>query len=163
MRTLFDALRSLVYMAGFVLLWGWMALSVRAYDERLGVVLPAWTSWFGIPLMSLGGILALLCAATFVVRGRGTPAPFDAPRRFVAAGPYKYVRNPMYIGGWVLLLGLGLYLHSVSILILSAGGLLLAHAFVVLYEEPTLRKKFGSGYRDYCNAVRRWIPGPHHT
>ena|SRR5215469_4820147 len=112
MRTLFDALRALVYVAGFVFFWGWMALGVRKYDPRLGIVLPGWTNKLGISLMFIGGLLALLCAGTFVVRGRGTPAPFDAPRRFVAVGPYKYVRNPMYIGGAIVLCGLGLYLQS---------------------------------------------------
>ena len=158
MRTLFDALRALVYMIGFVFFWGWVALGVRRYDRSLGIVLPAWTEKLGIPLLLIGGVIALLCAGTFVVRGRGTPAPFDAPRQFVAAGPYKYVRNPMYIGAWIVLCGLGLYLDSLSILLMTLAALLLAHLFVVLYEEPTLREKFGARYADYCHSVPRWIP-----
>jgi protein-S-isoprenylcysteine O-methyltransferase Ste14 len=158
MRTLFDALRALAYMTGFVFLWGWLALGVRRYDRSLGIVLPAWTGLLGIPVMLVGGIFALLCAGAFVVRGRGTPAPFDAPRQFVAVGPYKYVRNPMYIGAWIVLLGFGLYLHSFSILLMSLAGLLLAHLFVVFYEEPSLREKFGPTYEGYCNSVPRWIP-----
>jgi len=158
MRTLFDALRALVYMTGFVLLWGWIALGARAYDRNLGIVLPAWTGMLGPLFMLIGGIFALLCAGTFVLWGRGTPAPFDAPRRFVVVGPYKYVRNPMYIGGWMVLFGFGLYLHSFSILLMSLAALLLAHLFVILYEETHLRDKFGVTYVDYCNSVPRWIP-----
>ncbi len=158
MRMLFDALRALVYTTGFVFLWGWIALGVRAYDRSLGIALPAWTAMLGILFMLVGGIFALLCAGTFVARGRGTPAPFDAPRQFVAGGPYKYVRNPMYIGGWIVLSGFGLYLHSFSILLLSLAMLLLAHLFVVFYEEPNLREKFGPTYEGYCNSVPRWIP-----
>jgi len=166
MRTLFDAIRALVYVTGFVFLWGWIALSVRRYDLGLGIVLPEWTEQLGISFMLIGGMLALLCVGTFVVRGRGTPAPFDAPRQFVAAGPYRYVRNPMYIGAWIVLSGFGLYLHSLSILLMALAALLLAHLFVVLYEEPTLREKFGAPYESYCSSVSVGFPrlrGPKET
>jgi protein-S-isoprenylcysteine O-methyltransferase Ste14 len=145
-------------MTGFVFLWGWIALGARGYDRNLGIVLPAWTGMLGTLFMLIGGIFALLCAGTFVLWGRGTPAPFDAPRRFVAVGPYKYVRNPMYIGGWIVLFGFGMYLHSFSILLMSLTALLLAHLFVILYEEPHLRDRFGATYLDYCNSAPRWIP-----
>src|SRR5215470_1523330 len=149
MRTLFDALRALVYVTGFVYLWGWMALSVRKYDLGLGINLPAGTEKVGIPFMLIGGMIMLLSVGTFVVRGRGTPAPFDAPRQFVPVGPYRYVRNPMYIGAWIVLTGFGLYLHSPSILLMALAALLLAHLFVIFYEEPTLREKFGAPYESY--------------
>ena len=158
MRTLFNALRALIYVTGFVFFWGWVALGVRKYDLSLGFILPAWTRKVGISLMLIGGMLAVLCVGTFIVRGRGTPAPFDAPRQFVAVGPYTYVRNPMYIGAWIVLSGFGLYLHSLSILLMASAVLLLAHCFVVLYEEPALREKFGAPYASYCNTVSRWIP-----
>ncbi len=159
MRTLFIALRGFSYMACFALLWGWVALGVRGFDVGFGVVLPAWAGTLGTSFMALGGLLAVLCVGTFAVRGRGTPALFDAPREFVAVGPYRYVRNPMYIGGGTVLVGFGLYLHSISILILCLAWFLLFHLVVVLYEEPTLKDKFGAAYQEYCQAVRRWIPG----
>ncbi len=158
MRALFDALRSLVYMTASVSFWGWIALGLRRYDHRLGIVLPAGTGSVGILFMVVGGAIALVCAGAFVLRGRGTPAPFDAPRQFVAVGLYKYVRNPMYIGGWFVLAGFGLYLQSFSILLMSLAILLLAHLFVVFYEEPTLRERFGSVYDAYCGSVSRWKP-----
>ena len=158
MRAALDALRTLVYATGFTLFWGWIALRVRSYDADLGIVLPHWTRGFGIPLMVIGGIVALTCAGTFVVVGQGTPAPFDAPRRFVAVGPYKYVRNPMYVGGLIVFFGFGLYLRSFSVLLLSFGVFLLLHLFVTLYEEPNLRNRFGLSYEDYCRHVNRWIP-----
>ncbi len=158
MRAAFDALRTLVYASGFFLFWGWIAMGVRVYDRNLGIVLPDWTRGLGIPFMVVGGILALLCVGTFVVVGQGTPAPFDPPRRFVAVGPYKYVRNPMYIGGLIVFLGFGLYLHSFSILLLSVAVFFLLHLFVILYEEPNLRNRFSLSYEGYCASVRRWIP-----
>jgi protein-S-isoprenylcysteine O-methyltransferase Ste14 len=69
--------------------------------------LPEWTRALGIALLAAGGTLALACITTFVTRGEGTPAPLDPPRKFVAAGPYKFVGNPMYIGGCIMLFGFG--------------------------------------------------------
>jgi protein-S-isoprenylcysteine O-methyltransferase Ste14 len=97
---------------------------------------------------------------TFVVRGRGTPAPFDPPRQFVATGPYRYVRNPMYVGAMLIFGGLSLYLRWLAVLGFTAGWLLLIHAFVVFIEEPGLRDRFGATYEDYCHRVHRWLPRP---
>jgi len=158
MKTLFLALRSVIYMSGFLLLFAWIALRVRAFDQIYGASLPAATVIPGAILGTCGAILVLSCAGVFISRGRGTPALFDAPRVFVAIGPYKYVRNPMYIGGLVLLLGFGLYTRSISILFLTVLLFPLFHLLVLLYEEPTLTRKFGSSYLEYLRAVRRWIP-----
>src|SRR5262249_46455685 len=95
----------------------------------------------------------------FTFRGRGTPAPFDAPRVFVASGPYRFVRNPMYLGAAGVIAGAGLFLGSPAILLLAVGFLLLAHGFVMLYEEPALRARFGESYTRYPRSARRWIPG----
>jgi protein-S-isoprenylcysteine O-methyltransferase Ste14 len=158
MKTLFLALRSIIYMTGFLLLWGWIALRVRAFDQRFGLSLPAAAELPGAILVVLGAVLGLACAGVFISRGRGTPAIFDAPRAFVAIGPYRYVRNPMYIGGLLLLIGFGLYERSISILFLALLSFTLVHLFVVFYEEPTLTRKFGSSYQEYLRTVGRWIP-----
>ena len=68
------------------------------------------------------------------------------------------VRNPIYIGQVAVLVGLGLYLRSVSILVFALLWFVLLHLFVLYLEEPNLRKKFGATYEGYCQAVRRWIP-----
>ena len=158
MKTLFLALRSVLYMAGFLFFFGWIALRVRSLDRSFGVSLPAASEIPGAILLVIGATLGLACAGVFISRGRGTPAIFDAPRAFVAIGPYKYVRNPMYIGGLVLLIGFGLYERSISILFLALLLFPLVHLFVLFYEEPTLTRKFGSSYQEYRRAVRRWIP-----
>lgn len=158
MRTFLIAFRTIFYMSGFVFLWGWLAFRVRAYDPGFGIALPAWTKLPGLILIFAGGVLALTCGGLFTVRGQGTPAIFDAPRQFVAMGPYKLVRNPMYIGAWSMLAGFGLYLQSLSIVLFGLLFLVLAHLFVVFYEEPGLARRFGSSYEAYCKAVPRWIP-----
>jgi protein-S-isoprenylcysteine O-methyltransferase Ste14 len=133
---------------------------LRRFDLALGGPLPAWTDALGLPLLAVGGSVALWCIGTFVVQGHGTPAPFDAPRRFVAAGPYRYARNPMYIGGALLLLGLGLDQSSPAIVLFVPAWWMLCHLLVILYEEPVLRSKFGCDYDAYCQRTPRWIPWP---
>jgi protein-S-isoprenylcysteine O-methyltransferase Ste14 len=157
-KTVFIAVRALIVMAAFLWLWAWVALGLRRYDRRYGLQLPEWTRWLAVPVMLAGASLAVACVATFVVIGRGTPAPFDPPRQFVAVGPYRCVRNPMYIGGALLLAGFALYLPSGAALIFCLPWLLLAHIFVLAYEEPALRRKFGAPYETYCRTVPRWIP-----
>jgi len=104
-----------------------------------------------------GALLAGLCIATFVTTGRGTPAPFDPPREFVASGPYRYVRNPMCVGAAAVMLGAGLAVSTPSIVLLALAFLLTMHLFVVVYEERTLAGKFGVSYRRYCASVHRWL------
>jgi protein-S-isoprenylcysteine O-methyltransferase Ste14 len=158
--TLWTALRAAVYATGFVVLWAWLAFWAHRQDGRLGVFLPETLAPVGVGVMLLGAALALWCIATFVVRGRGTPAPFDAPRAFVASGPYRWVRNPMYVGGFLLLAGYALCAGSVAALGVALAMLLAAHVFVLVYEEPTLEARFGASYLDYKRATRRWVPGP---
>lgn len=106
-----------------------------------------------------GGALAVWCILSFAVIGRGTPAPFDPPRRLVVRGPYRYVRNPMYLGAGLALAGAALFYQSSVLLAYAGVFLLLLHLFVLGYEEPTLRKTFGQDYEAYCLQVRRWWPG----
>jgi protein-S-isoprenylcysteine O-methyltransferase Ste14 len=109
--------------------------------------------------LTLAGVgLALWCAFTFAVLGRGTPLPFDPPRRLVIAGPYRWVRNPMAIGAGSALVGVGLFYKSLPFLIFAVLFVLGIHTFVVLYEEPTLRRAFGAEYLAYCRKVNRWLP-----
>jgi len=112
----------------------------------------------GLALVGLGGALALWCIATFALVGQGTPAPFDPPRKLVAAGPYRWVRNPMYIGAGAALTGAALFYQSAALVAFAAGFIVAAHMFVVLFEEPTLERTFGARYADYRNAVPRWMP-----
>ena len=158
MKRLWTAMRALVYTGLFVWLWGWVALSLRPYDERLGGALGAWAVPLGWVVIAAGAALAASCISVFILRGRGTPAPFDAPRQVVAAGPYGLVRNPMYLGGFLVLSGFGLVQRSPAIAIFSALWLLVVHLAVVCLEEPDLRRKFGSSYEDYRRAVPRWLP-----
>lgn len=155
---LFVILRAVLYAVGFVLLWWWLAVLMRPFDARLTVTIPAWALPFGWALVVLSAVVTFWCVSTFATRGRGTPAPFDPPREFVAMGPYRYVRNPMYIGAAGVILGAGLIVRSPSIVGLAVLFLVFFHLFVLLYEEPTLESRFGEPYRHYKSSVHRWIP-----
>jgi protein-S-isoprenylcysteine O-methyltransferase Ste14 len=114
--------------------------------------------WLALPFWLIGlGILAW-CAADFVRKGQGTPAPVDAPKQLVVSGLYHFVRNPMYVG--VLLFAAGNVLWYGSPVM--AGYMLFLwlafQVFILLYEEPHLRKVFGVEYLEYCQSVPRWLP-----
>lgn len=156
----FTMLRSAIYSAGFVWLWTWLAMIARTYDDRLPVALPLWLRPVGFVLAAAGAMLAATCIATFAIRGRGTPAPFDPPREFVASGPYRYVRNPMYLGAAAVILGAGLVVQSPSIVLLAFAFLAITHLFVVIHEEPALAREFGASYEQYRSSVHRWLIWP---
>ncbi len=112
----------------------------------------------GMLLGTAGAALALSCIIAFVFVGRGTPAPFDPPRRLVVQGPYRFVRNPMYIGAGFALAGAALFYQSFGLLGYMGVLFLVTHLFVAAYEEPTLRRTFGKEYMEYCERTGRWWP-----
>jgi len=112
----------------------------------------------GLIPFTLGACVSLWCVKDFVVRGRGTPAPFDPPTRLVLQGPYRYVRNPMYVGLFLMLIGEAILYTSFFVLLYSLFFVAAAHIFVIFYEEPTLKRKFGESYEQYLESVPRWLP-----
>ncbi len=112
----------------------------------------------GVVIGSAGAAVAAWCVYTFAVVGRGTPAPFDPPRKLVMRGPYRFVRNPMYFGAGLALLGGALVYESVQLLVYTLLFMLITHLFVLGYEEPALRRTFGDAYETYCRQTGRWWP-----
>jgi protein-S-isoprenylcysteine O-methyltransferase Ste14 len=112
----------------------------------------------GTVMGAAGAAVALSCILTFALVGKGTPAPFDPPRRLVVRGPYRVVRNPMYLGAGLALGGAALFYQSLALAGYAGLFLLTMHVFVVTYEEPTLRQTFGNDYEAYCGQVGRWWP-----
>jgi protein-S-isoprenylcysteine O-methyltransferase Ste14 len=112
----------------------------------------------GLVLMAVGAALLFWCFGEFVVRGRGTPAPYDPPKKLVTTGLYRFVRNPMYIALVMALGGEALFFGSRSLWIYAAAAWLAFHLRILLYEEPALRRLFGAEYETYRAAVPRWIP-----
>jgi protein-S-isoprenylcysteine O-methyltransferase Ste14 len=115
-------------------------------------------TWLGAVLMALGAAIYFRCAWEFAVRGLGTPAPIAPTKFLVTTALHRYVRNPMYLGVATLIVGEGTLFRSFHVAEYAAAMLFTAHVFVVLYEEPTLRRQFGESYEQYLREVPRWIP-----
>ena len=115
-------------------------------------------AYLAFPLWVMGGIILLWSFWNFLIEGHGTPAPIDPPKELVVAGFYRYVRNPMYVGIFLILLGHFLWFKFVWLLVYLVIAFVTVHLFVTLYEEPTLKQKFGAAYEDYLKRVPRWIP-----
>ncbi len=125
--------------------------------ELFGVRAGGWR-FLGLAPLAAGVALYVRCAWGFTVEGRGTPAPFDPPKEFVAGGPYRYVRNPMYVAATLALVGEAWLFGSGLLLAYAALVFSFFHVWVVVYEEPTLRRAFGGSYEKYLERVPRWVP-----
>ncbi len=112
----------------------------------------------GLAPMAIGVAIYFWCAWDFASTGKGTPAPIDPPKHLVARGLYRYVRNPMYLGVLLTLLGGAWFFSSWALVIYAAIVITWQHLFVVFYEEPALKRKFGESYSDYVARTPRWIP-----
>ena len=115
-------------------------------------------SYLAFPLWLIGVAILLWCFWDFLVKGRGTPAPIDPPKELVVSGLYNYVRNPMYVGVFLVIIGHFLWFGFWSLLIYAAIVFIAFHSFVTFYEEPNLKNRFGATYEDYLRRVPRWIP-----
>jgi protein-S-isoprenylcysteine O-methyltransferase Ste14 len=150
------ALRSFLFLiiapgtvAGYIPL----ALLRRGPQIETGVL-----AYLAFPFWAIGLSILLWSFWNFLAQGRGTPAPIDPPKELVAVGFYRYVRNPMYVGIFLILLGHFLWFKYLWLLVYLGVVFLFFHLFVTLYEEPTLKRKFGASYENYLKKVPRWIP-----
>lgn len=153
------ALKSLLFLiAAPGMVAGYIPLVLLPRDPRVDT---GPLAFLAFPLWGIGIVMLLWCFWDFLVKGRGTPAPIDPPKELVATGFYRYVRNPMYVGVLLILVGHFLWFGSLWMIAYAALALVIVHLFVTGYEEPTLKKKFGEAYEDYLKKVPRWIPRLH--
>jgi protein-S-isoprenylcysteine O-methyltransferase Ste14 len=130
------------------------------------LVLTGWDAYeVPVPLRVIGGVVTALGAAfliqafaRFVVEGLGTPAPVAPPERLVVGGIYRWVRNPMYVAVTATILGQALLLGRIALVIYAGVFWALTASFVRWYEEPNLRRRFGTEYDEYLQAVPGWLP-----
>jgi protein-S-isoprenylcysteine O-methyltransferase Ste14 len=155
------AVASMAVGAAFLALWFWLLPHWLGFHvDTEGAARWRWIA--AVPAIS-GFAVALRCIWDFGWTGHGTPAPVAPPRRLVVVGLYRYVRNPMYLGflvGWAGLWVIFGRANRTAIVVASVI-VLSVILFVPLHEEPTLRKKFGAEYEEYCRNVRRWVPRIH--
>jgi len=152
---------SLLVGAAFLGLWFWLLPAWLGF--KVDTAGAARWRWLAAVPSVLGFAVALRCIWDFGRTGRGTPAPMAPPQRLVVVGPYRYVRNPMYLGFFVGWAGLWVIFGRASVTAIAWASAAVAGValFVLLYEQPTLRGKFGADYEEYCRNVRAWIPRLH--
>jgi protein-S-isoprenylcysteine O-methyltransferase Ste14 len=111
----------------------------------------------GVLLVCLGASLLLWCVREFYVAGRGTLAPWDPPKHLVTTGPYRFTRNPMYIGVITILVGWSTLWDSRTLVIYSALFAIGFHLRVLMFEELWAARRFGTEWEAYRARVHRWV------
>lgn len=154
-RTMSLMLRNLIFTvvipgSGGVWLPWWILARSRAGPQPL--------AWPAVAVIALGAALYLSCLWLFAFVGRGTPGTWDAPRCFVAVGPYRWVRNPIYVAALLIVGGEAWLFLSLPLLEYALALAVGFQLLVIGYEEPTLRRRFGETYAGYRRVVPRWIP-----
>lgn len=149
----------LAVFAVFTLLFVLAALFVDKLFSLPGVLPEGFRLPVSIPLIGMGVVVTAWSAIHFL-RVRGTPVPFNPPPELVKTGPYRYSRNPMVAGVFVLLFGLGFAFNSISLVCLFTPLYVLAHAWELReIEEPELAKRLGVEYIEYRSRTPMFLPG----
>lgn len=151
-RNLFFTILQPGLVAGLIPLW------ITSFKIK-NIVDQVWQlhHYIGAVVFLIGFVIMLWCNINFAIKGRGTLSPVDPTKKLVVTGLYKYSRNPMYVGVILILIGEAIFLQSFSLLIYSLFVFILFNIFIMLVEEPRLRKDFKEAYHLYCQKVRRWI------
>lgn len=135
----------------------WLAYRVDAHWPGLHIEIGPWRAVGGV-ILAVFLAAYLYCSYQLTWRGRGAYVEFDPPKEFVAEGPYRWCRNPVAACVVGMVFGMAILLSSTGVLLLFLLALPLAHAQVVLLEEPLLHERFGERYEAYVRRVPRWIP-----
>ena len=113
--------------------------------------------YLGLAPIVLGIVIYIFCSGSFVLVGKSTPIFFTPTKELIVTGLYRFVRNPLYIAGLLVLAGEAILFQSVGIFIYCLG-MFGSFYVIVLMEETLLAEKFGARYEQYCKSVPRWIP-----
>ncbi len=135
---------------------GWIPFWILWQRGQLALPPPAGGSVPGLAVFALGAGVYARCALDFG-RAQGTPAPIDPPKELVVRGLYRFSRNPMYVGVLGMIAGEALLFRSTALAAYGLAVFGLFHAFVVLYEEPTLERAFGAAYAAFRERTPRWL------
>ena len=147
---LLRAIMAFVAMPGIVAFALPLGIGISTHDPTRYVPLAA-------TVLALGTLLLLACVREFYVTGRGTLAPWSPPRCLVTSGPYRWSRNPMYIGVVTILLGWWLLWDSRTLLTYTLAVACVFYVRVLTMEEPWAARHFGAEWETYRANVPRWI------
>ena len=113
--------------------------------------------FLGLTIFAVGLVLMLICIVNFAIRGKGTLSPVDPTKKLVISGPYRFSRNPMYIGVTMMLIGGSIFFRSYVLAVYALLIFIAFYIFIVFFEEPRLQDEFGREYNEYAKKVRRWL------
>lgn len=124
-------------------------------------LLPVYSNYLlkilGTIFILFGASLFIYCSRLFLILGKGTPAPVEPPKKLVMEDLYRYSRNPIYIGYFMILLGEFLFFGQLLLLVYFFLSLIGINYYVKYYEEPILKKRFGKNYKEYLKKIPRWL------
>src|SRR5258705_7969464 len=141
-------LRTILYAAIVLgVFLGSLPWQVLRLDTVLGGFLQKLLLYVALTLFFTGAVLLFSGAYYLVLRGEGTPLPFDPPKRMVVAGPYARLQHPMMLGFLYIAFAEAFWCYSVSLCFYAALLTLLANLYLTYIEEPGLEKRFGDDYR----------------
>jgi protein-S-isoprenylcysteine O-methyltransferase Ste14 len=139
-------------------LLGYFPWQLLRLDSVIGEYVSTALTYGGVLLFVVGALLLFSGAYYLVLRGDGTPLPYDPPKRMVVAGPYARIQHPMALGLLLMVFAEAMWLHSPSLGVYALVLTVLMNLYLVYIEEPGLEKRFGEDYRAYRNAVPSWLP-----
>jgi protein-S-isoprenylcysteine O-methyltransferase Ste14 len=152
LRNLFFTILKPGFVAGLVPYW-----IVRNNLDNILASPKQFIQYAGISVFLIGLVIMFDCIVMFAIKGRGTLSPLDPTKKLVVSGLYKFSRNPMYVGVTTILLGEAIFFQSGNLWYYLLFVFIAFNAFVMLVEEPRLRRDFGNEYYEYCRKVRRWF------
>ncbi|HEV8080565.1 MAG TPA: isoprenylcysteine carboxylmethyltransferase family protein [Chitinophagaceae bacterium] len=152
LRNLFFTIVQPGLVAGLIPFWILGTKAKNLFTNHFGLY-----QYAGVIVFIIGLIVMLHCILNFAIKGRGTLSPADPTKQLVITGLYKYSRNPMYVGVMLILIGEAIYFQSINLWIYLLVIFIAFNIFILLHEEPRLRRDFGEEYTTYCKKVRRWI------
>jgi protein-S-isoprenylcysteine O-methyltransferase Ste14 len=130
-----------------------LSLNLQLFPVDIGAV-----RYCGLIFMIIGTVMNLKCYWDLIFSGKGTPDPLMPTEKLVSRGFYQFMRNPVYVGLFLILIGEAILFKSAVLLVYSLLWLSVLHLIVVFIEEPSLKRKFGESYDEYLKSVSRWIP-----
>ena len=153
------SLRTVLYAIVILgLLLGYLPWQLLQFEATIGESLQTLLNTLALLALVVGAVLFFSGAYYLLLRGDGTPLPFDPPKRMVVAGPYSYLQHPMMLGLLLISYAEALWLRSAIVGLYAALLTFFAGVYLTYVEEPRLEKRFGDDYRAYRAAVPRWWP-----
>jgi len=154
--TIFNIVSTLIFvvlMGGAIMVL--IPIKLLSSSYRLNVEI-GFLRYLGVISVLIGITILFWCLWEFIRKGKGTPAPYDPPKKLVVSGLYKLTRNPMYVGVILVLFGEALFFESALLLLYAGLMFLIFHIWVIITEEPYLRSTFGESY----NCLLYTSPSP---